>query len=190
MKKLLYYLPTIIFNVLEFALVLILGNLFHASIPNMISIVFVFMITRNLAGEGSGKHYKNPILCLIWSVIMFTTLSGISTVSFILSIILTIFYALVQTNRFDVTEAFMWKGKETSYGYLKEFVERMEGTSALSNFENKLAKVNPKAYKVYYYRFKKDCSFHDISEILEVDNRRISEILKSLELCIKIYFDM
>lgn len=188
MNKLLYYLPTILFNVFELLIIGAIGLLMGATIPAMICILLVFTLVRNLLG--GGKHYKSPLLCLIWSMLVFILLFYISTISFALAIVLAIFYAMAQTGRVDVQEMFMWKHKDAGYNYLQEFIDKMKDTTALKTFENKLAIVNPKAYKVYKYRFKENYKFSDISDILEMDTRRISEILKSIDLCLKMYFDI
>lgn len=186
MNKLLYYLPTIIFNGIEFVLLLILGMLIAVPWHQAVSILIVFMLVRNLLGLS--KHYKNPITCLIWSLLVFGLLFVIIKINYILAIVLIIFYAMAQTGRVDVRDTYMWKG--STYKYLEMFIQNKRGSSALNVFEDKLEEINPRIYNVYKYRFIKGYSYDTISEILKMDKRRISEIMKALELTIRMYFDV
>ena len=185
-KKLLYITPTVIFNLLELLILIGLGAIIKIPIWEVITILMVFMLVRNLVGEG--KHYRNPILCLVWSSIVFAALFVSARFNFTLAVVLTIFYATAQTGKVDVRDAFMWKSKNNDYQYLQEFVNKMKGTETLAVFENKLRFVNPMVYKVYHYRFKEDYSFNAISEMMKIDTRRISEMLKTLETTMNVYF--
>lgn len=185
-KKLLYITPTVIFNLLELLILIGLGAIIKIPIWEVITILMVFMLVRNLVGEG--KHYRNPILCLVWSSIVFAALFVSARFNFTLAVVLTVFYATAQTGKVDVRDAFMWKSKNNDYQYLQEFVNKMKGTETLAVFENKLRFVNPMVYKVYHYRFKEDYSFTAISGMMKIDTRRISEMLKTLETTMNVYF--
>lgn len=188
MKKLSYYVPTILFNTIELFLLLLVGMALDVEIYKMISILLTFMLVRNLIGEG--KHYKNPILCLIWSLVVFAILFLICKLNFMLAIILTVFYSSAQTGKVDVRDMFMYRVANTNYEYIQEFVDNMEGTKTLEEFETKLMCTNPKAYAVYKYRFKEKYILDDISHTLDMDKRRITEILQALELAINLYFNI
>lgn len=188
MRKFLRLVPTILFNSFEFILLAIIGVLVGIQWYEAISILITFMLSRNLIGKG--KHYRNPNECLFWSSLIFGVLFYLATIDYTLSLLLTVVYATAQTNKVDVSEMFMWKSKSTSYDYIRDFILDNKDTPALIVFEYKLEKFNPKIYDVYRYRFIKGYSFHTIGEILDLDNRRISEILKSLELAINLYFDI
>ena len=188
MKKLIRYIPSILFNTFELLLLFSIGYLLKVNIFNIICILLTFMLTRNIVGKG--KHYKSPIFCLIWSSLVFIALFLISRVNHCLAMLLTIYYAVTQTEKVDTSELFMWKGKSSNYSYIKEFITKKEGTVALQNFEDKLKATDLKAYKIYLYKFKYGYSFTTISELMNIDNRRISEILKSLELAINLYFEI
>lgn len=188
MKKLLYYVPTILFNTLELFLLFMIGTAMDVEIYKMISILLTFTLVRNLIGEG--KHYKNPALCLIWSLAVFSILFLICKLNFILALILTIFYSAAQTGKVDVTDMFMYRVANTNYEYIQEFVNNMAGTKTLEDFETKLMCTNPKAYAVYKYRFKEGYVLDDISDTLGIDKRRVTEILQALELAINLYFNI
>lgn len=182
------YLPSIIFNTVEFLLLFGISAAIGVAWYDSISILLLFTLVRCIVGEG--KHYKSPKLCLIWSLLTFVILFATTKISYPLAIILTIFYAIAQTGKVDVKEMFMWKGSNTNYEYIEKFIKKMQGTAALRTFEEKLENFNSRIYDVYKYRFIKGYTFHTISEIMDIDNRRISEMLKALELAINLYFDI
>lgn len=181
-------LPSIIFNTVEFLLLFGISTLIGIAWYEGLCVLLLFTLVRNLVGKG--KHYKNPLLCLLWSSLVFSVIFISVRIDYILAVVLTIFYAIAQTGRVDAKETFMWKGRSTNYDYIEKFIKRMTGTATLRTFEEKLEDFNPRSYNVYKYRFKKGYSFCKIGEILNIDNRRISEILKSLELAINLYFDI
>lgn len=187
-RKLIYVTPTIIFNALELLMLLGVGALLRIPIWQPAAILVLFMLVRNLVGKG--KHYRNPLLCLIWSCVVFSALFVVAKICFPLAAVLTVFYATAQTGRVDVREVFMWKGSDTDYKYIQKFVEKMNGSEALQVFEDKLKFVNDKVYKIYDYRFKKHYSFSTISNMMQIDTRRISEMLKILDTTINVYFNI
>lgn len=188
MRKLKKFIPSIIFNTVEFLLLFGLSTLIGVSWHEALCVLLLFTLVRNLVGKG--KHYRNPLLCLLWSSLVFVVIFISIKIDYLLAIVLTIFYAIAQTGRVDVKETFMWRGRSTSYDYIQEFINKMNGTATLRTFEEKLEDFNPRIYNVYKYRFKKEYSFCKIGKILNIDNRRISEILKALELAMNLYFDI
>lgn len=187
-RKLLYITPTILFNTLELVLLAGIGALLGLPVWQILTIILVFMLVRNIVGEG--KHYKNPFLCLIWSSLVFTALFISARLNFTLAVVLTTFYATAQTGKVDVRDAFMWRSSNGEYQYLQEFITKMQGTEALITFEDKLKFVNPKVYKVYKYKFIDGYSFKAISNLMQIDTRRISEMLKTLETTMNVYFNI
>lgn len=188
MERLKELLPSIIFNAAEWLLLFGIGAVIGVKWYDVVCILLLFTLVRCLVGNG--KHYKSPKLCIIWSATVFFVLFITIKINYALAIILTIFYATAQTGKVDVKEMFMWKGSNTNYDYIAKFIKNMQGTATLRTFEERLENINPRIYDVYKYRFIKGYTFHTISEILNIDNRRISEMLKALELAINLYFDI
>lgn len=182
------YLPSLVFNVSEYILLVCAGITIHVEIPIAISILLTFMLTRNLIGNA--KHYKSPILCLLWSTIIFTGLFIVSKINFILSIILTIFYATTQTDKVNVNDMFLWSGRDSRYDYITNYLIKIQDTSELQIFEDKLQKFNEDLYLIYKYKLKQNHPFSKLCEATGVDKRRICEHLKSLELAINLYFNI
>lgn len=177
--------PTIIYHVLVTTLLYSIGAKIGLPVQMMLSIALIFMLIRNALG---GKHYKNPLLCLIWSTSVFTALFLSANIDFVLAIVLTVFFAITQTSKVDVKETFMWKGGD--YEYLEEFIKENEHSPMLNAFEEKLERINKKAYKVYVYRFKEKRTFNSLSDMLDIDSRRVSELIKAVELAMNLYFNI
>lgn len=186
--KLLHNVPSAIFEAGESLLLIGFGYLVGVKWHEVLSLLLVFMIVRNVIGKG--KHYRHPSECLVWSLLVFGTSVLLIRINYILSLLLVGIYAVAQTAHVDAREMYMWKGRHTNYDYINRFIKRMEGTVALRTFEENLEEFDPRIYNVYKYRLKKGYSFGKIEEILNIDNRRISEILKALELAINLYFNI
>lgn len=186
--KLFYNVPSAIFELTEALILIGIGYLYGVKWHEVVSLLLVFMLVRNIVGKG--KHYKHPAECLVWSLLVFGTSIFLIKINYVLAVLLTAVYSVTQTGLVDVSDMFMWKGNNTSYDYIVKYIRDNQGTTALKAFENKLEMLNTKAYDVYKYRFIKGYSFNTISELLNLDNRRISEILKALELAINLYFDI
>lgn len=184
--KLFHNVPSTIFELGESLLLIGFGWLIGVKWHEVLSLPLVFMLVRSIIGKG--KHYKHPSECLIWSLLVFGTSTILIKINYPLALLLTAVYAVAQTGLVDVQEMYMWKGG--GYDYIEKFIEENEHTPALVTFENKLEKINRTAYLVYKYRFKEKCRFNEISDLVDRDERRISELLKALELCINLYFDI
>ena len=80
-KKILYYLPSIIFNVAETLAIILIGVLLlKLDILDVIVIILVFAIIRMLTR--SAMHYKSWKLCLIWSCMQISFLFLTAKVNF------------------------------------------------------------------------------------------------------------
>ena len=62
-------LPSIIFNTVEFLLLFGISTLIGIAWYEGLCVLLLFTLVRNLVGKG--KHYKNPLLCLLWSSLVF-----------------------------------------------------------------------------------------------------------------------
>lgn len=182
------YLPTVLFNTLEFILLLCIGILLRVDVLKAVCILLLFTITRNIIG--AGKHYKSPFMCLVWSSVVFLILFYITKIDFVVAIVLTVFCATAQTGKVDVHDMFMWNGRDSQYDYLEKYVDKITDTKPLEVFENKLKTLDENIYNIYKYRFKDKIPFTNICEKMNKDKRRICEGLKTLELAMNLYFDI
>jgi hypothetical protein len=74
---------------------------------------------------GGAMHYKDWYRCLIWSTLVFLSLFIVAHAGTILSIIMTIFCAYILTGKGNINDTFLWKGKDTKYEDIVEFIKDM-----------------------------------------------------------------
>ena len=83
-----------------------------------------------------------------------------------------------------------WKGKNTNYKEIADFIDSNINTGKLDDFEKRLEDISLLDYSVYLHRFKKKETFIIISKTLGISTARISESLNSIMLAFEIFFDI
>ena len=183
--KFLNYLKVILFNIAEIIIVFLLGNIFNVEINIRIMFMVLFFLTRMIIGKP--KHYSKAYKCAIWSILVFLSLYSLSSLDFIVIVLLTIFTGFISTGRADINDMFMWKGKDTKYRDIEEYIKYNSMSDELIEFERKLKEKDGISFLIYKYRFREGLSFNEISEKLDgMDNPRIAERLGQIALCIRI----
>ena len=186
MEKLKYYLPSIIFNLAEVLVISLAGKLLGLKLEIMLLIMVVFVMIR--ISLGGAMHYKSPYKCAIWSLLVFLSLFVLTNVGLGVSIIMAIFCAFILTTKGNINDAFMWKGKETKYADIEEYIKYNSMETKLIEYEEKLRNQDNLTYLVYKYRFKDKMTFSQISERLDLENPRIVEKLEQIAFSFRIYF--
>ena len=111
-----------------------------------------------------------------------------STLELPVIILLTIFTAFISTGRADITDTYMWKGKDTKYSDIEEYIKYNSMETKLIEYEEKLKNQDNLTYLIYKYRFKDKMTFSQISERLELENPRIVEKLNQIAFSFRIFF--
>ena len=186
MKKIKYYLPSIIFNVSEISVIILAGKLLGLKLEIMLMIMCSFVMIR--ISLGGAMHYKSPYKCAIWSLLVFLSLFVLTNVGFGVSIIMAIFCAFILTTNGKINDAFMWKGKDTKYSDIEEYIKYNSMETKLIEYEEKLKNQDNLTYLIYKYRFKDKMTFSQISERLELENPRIVEKLNQIAFSFRIFF--
>ena len=186
MEKLKDRLPSIIFNGAEISTIILAGKLLGLMLEEMLLILIVFIMIRMSVGKA--MHYKSPYKCAIWSLLVFLSLFVLTDVGLGVSIIMSIFCAFVLTTKGDINDAFMWKGKETKYNDIDEYVKYNAMETKLIEYEEKLKSRDNLTYLIYKYRFKDKMTFQQMSERLDMDNPRIAEKLEKIAFSFRIFF--
>ena len=186
MEKIKYYLPSIIFNVAELSVIFLAGKLLGLTLGEMLLILTVFVMIRMTVGKA--MHYKSPYKCAIWSLLVFLSLFVLTNVGFGVSVIMAIFCAFVLTTKGDVNDAFMWKGKDTKYSDIDEYIKYNSMETKVIEYEEKLKSQDNLTYLIYKYRFKDKMTFSQIGERLDLENPRIAEKLDQIAFSFRIYF--
>lgn len=186
MEKIEYYLPSIFFNVAEVLVIFLAGKLLGLKLDIMFIIFGLFITVR--ISLGGAMHYKSPYKCAIWSLLMFLSLFVLTNVGLTVSIIMAVFCAFVLTTRGDINDALMWKGNNTKYTDIEEYIKYNSMQTKLIEYEEKLKNKDNLAFLIYKYRFKDKMSFSKISERLDLENPRIAEKLEQIAFSFRIYF--
>ena len=186
MEKFKYYLPSIIFNVAEVLVIFLAGKLLGLKLEIMLVLFGIFAMIR--ISLGGAIHYKSPYKCAIWSLLIFLSLFVLTDVGLLVSIIMAVFCAYILTTKGDIYDGLMWKGRETKYSDIDEYVKYNSMETKLIEYEEKLKKQNNLSYLIYKYRFKDKMTFSEMNERLDLDNPRIAEKLEQIAFSFRIYF--
>ena len=186
MEKLKNYLPSIVFNLAETLVILLTGKLLGLGLKEMLLIMIVFAMIR--VRIGSAMHYKSPYKCAIWSTLVFLSLFVLTNVGLAVSILMAIFCAIILTGKGNINDAFMWKGKETKYSDIEEYIKYNSMQTKLIEYEKKIKSKDNLTYLIYKYRFKDKMTFAEICDRLDMQNPRLVEKLEQIAFSFRIYF--
>jgi len=184
MKKYLYNLPSIIFNVVETIIIFLVGIAIKLDIKNIIIILVVFSITRMTIG--SAKHYKDWKKCLLWTTIIFTSIFLVAKVGIVISIVITIFTAIVLSGKGDIKDIYLWK-KQSKYSDIEKYINSNTQSERLVKFEEQLKEKDDIAYTIYHNKFNEKRTFSEMEEELNMDSRRIADKLNEIALSIRVF---
>ena len=186
MKKILYYLPSVIFNIAEILVIYLAGTLLGLKLEIMLIIFVLFAMIR--IGLGGAMHYKSPYKCAIWSLLVFLSLFVVAKVGFAISLIMAVFCAYILTTKGNINDIFMWKGKDSKYKDIEEYIKYNSLQTELLEYEEKIKKQDNLNYLIYKYRFKDNLTFAEIANRLDLENPRIAEKLEQIAFSFRIYF--
>lgn len=187
MKKILYYLPSIIFNVVEILAIFIVGISLKLKLEIIILLFVLFAMVR--IKLGGAVHYKNPIKCAIWSFTIFASLFLTSYAGLKISLPITIFCAYILTTRGNVDDMFQWK-RESNYNDIDEFIKYSvtdDRKERIKKFEQKLKVEEPQLYDIYSLRFKEGYKHYEIQKMLDIPGSRLTERLNRIATSFRIY---
>jgi len=179
------FLFSLCFNIVETIVIFMIGLIFKLSPTLIIVLMLVFFFTRLLCGQP--KHYNKWYRCFVWSALTFTSVFALTDLGLVANILLTIFTGFIATGRADIKDLYQWKGKNSNYSDIDEFIKFNEFDDKLIEFENKLKEKDNLLYLLYKYRFKENYTFADISEKTGLENPRIAEKLEKIAFSLRMY---
>ena len=97
MQNFLKNLPSIIFNIAEFLIVILIGELLELTVEKMIILVVLFSICR--MAFKNAIHYKDWKRCILMTSLFFLSLFVVAKADFLLALVLTIFEAMILTGK-------------------------------------------------------------------------------------------
>lgn len=178
-------IKTLIFNIAETLLIILIGKLLNLPINFIIMIILTFCISRGFLGKA--LHFKSAYRCLIWSALILLSLFLIVKLDLKISILFTIFSAFIMTGKSNIQDMYLWKpANESKYRDIEEYIKYNEFSNNLLDFEEALKRRDNLLYLIYKYRFKDKMTFSEMSEKLDMENPRIVEKLNQIALALRI----
>ena len=179
------FIKSLLFNILETIVIFMIGLIFKLNANYIITLMLTFYLCRMLCGQP--KHYKSAYKCFVWSTLTFTSVYALTDLHIVVVILLTIFTGFISTGKANIQDMFMWKGRETKYSDIDEFVKYNPMNTKLIEFENNLKNKDDLLFLVYKYRFKDSLKFSEICERLDIDNPRLVEKLDKIAFSIRLF---
>lgn len=199
MKNKLWNIPSIIFNLLETFLILLVGWMLNLNSKDIILIVVLFVSGRIFL-KGA-MHYKSWKKCLIWTLLLMTSLFILVKIDIYIAIYMTLFSAYIVTERANVKDGYMYYKdvrREGKYREMERFIEDNINSQEVKKFEDKLRKINTiykdrykkDFYCVYELKFKEGKSFEEIKQRTNIsDNHELTKILDIIFITFNMYMD-
>lgn len=154
---------------------------------NYFLLVFASFAIVRMSIPGSAMHYNAWYRCFVWSTATLLSLLLVSNIDIYAAVLLSIFVGIVTTGKCNISEVFMWKGKDTKYQDIVDFVHYNLLDDTLLEFENRLKAYNNLQYMIYKYRFRDGLSYHKIEEKLEMESFQISREIDQIALSIRLF---
>lgn len=198
-STILYWLPSIIFNIVETIVIFGMGLMMNISIYIIIYILVVFQVVRHLIKKD--KHYKNPFKCLLWTTLIFASIFLMAKVNMIICTAACIFAPYILSGQADIKKEtiedsdskvgmYLWKQKNepSKYKLLEDYIKENKDTTEIKEFEELLDEIDNVDYKIYKLRFYEGKSLKYIAEEMEISSTaRVTEKLDEIQIILKIY---
>lgn len=187
MEKFKKILPTIIFNIAETGVIVLIGMLLDVPITYIILIIVTFLVTRGLLGKTI--HFKTWYRCMVWSLLLMLSLFELFKVDLVICITFAVFTAYILTGKANINDVYLWKNYDepSKYQDVIDYVTYNELDDKLLEFERKIKDRNNLEYLIYKYKFKDGKTFTEMSELLDMDNPRIVEQLDKIAFALRLY---
>ena len=187
MEKVRNILSTIVFNITETVLILLVGLALNLDIKLVIMIMLTFMISRGFFGKA--LHFKTWYRCLIWSLLIMMSLFVLLKVDLVLSILFAVFSAFIMTGKSNIKDMYLWNNhnEPSKYQDVMDFIKYHSLDDKLLEFEEKIKKRDSLEYQIYKYRFKDYKTFGEISELLDMETSKIVIYLDKIAFAIRLY---
>ena len=170
-------LPSLIFNVFETILLILIAYWLKVGITNTLLIFFTFEISRLFIKMP--KHYKQWQKCLCWTATIFSSLFVVARVDITVGIMCSVFTAYILSGKADIADMYMWKPQnESIHQPLIDYLKYNAICDEYLKAEELLKeRVDSKTYLIYKRKFIDGYSYERIGEEFEISNPRIKECL-------------
>lgn len=185
------FLGSMFFNIAETALIFLIGKALILPNKFIIIIMLIFMISRFIIRKffsSKALHFKTWYRCLVWSLLILLSLFILLKVDLVISILFTIFSAFIMTEKSNIYDMYLWKpANESKFRDIDEYIKFNNLNNNLLDFEDNLKRRDNKLFLIYKYRFLENRTFSEISELLDISTRQVSDDLDKIALSIRIY---
>ena len=176
-------LPSLIFNTIETILIVLMAWLLNIGLKNMFIVFLSFQVSR--AVFKLPKHYKSWQKCLIWTLLVFTSLFLVAKVDLSVGILTSVFTAYILSGKADIDDMYMWekgqsKTNKSKYQKLIDYIKFNGLSPELIQVENRLKELDNLMYIVYKRKFRELKTFKEITAELDLENPRIVEMLDKI----------
>ncbi len=195
LKLILYWLPSILFNIVETIIVFTIGIFMKVSVVEILYGMIVFQIVRQLVKED--KHYKNVFKCLLWSTLVFISIFLLSKINILFYTIGCAFSAYILSGKADVQKdeecnknkkenvgMYLWKRSidDSKYKFIEEYIQENENSERIKDFEEALNNIDSEYYKIYKLRFYDNKTLKYIANELNISSTaRVTEKLDNIQ---------
>ena len=171
MEKYKRIIGTIIFNIAETILILLMGILLKLPINYILITMLVFMISRGCFGKA--LHFKDWYRCLVWSALIMLSLFLIIHVDLTLSILFAIFSAFIMTGKSNINDMYLWSGNKSKYNALIDFVAMSPNHKILLDHEEYWRVNYPIRYEIFNLYFRERKTYQEIMTIKDLSETNL-----------------
>lgn len=188
-KNLKTKLTIIFFNLLETGIIFFSGKLLKIPLETMLIATSAFFVTRMFFNVHNYKsrHYKSAYKCMVFSLFVALSLFCLTDLGWYTVLLLSVFAGYTVTNKSNITEIYMWKGKSSKYQDIFEYVKYNSLNPTLIEFEKVLKEKDGLLYLIYKYRFVDCLSYAEISRKIDMETNRINDNIEKIALSIRMY---
>jgi len=171
---------SILFNVAEIIILFGIALSLGLCLRTIIIIMVSWTIVRNVIGVG--LHYKAWYLCGIWTIAIFVSLFVVARLDFVLSLILTLFAALILSGRANLCDTFLFKPSgqtryrkeiDTVQAILKDSNHPMYNT-LLAHEKLILYEGEQYMHEVYTHIFKNGLTLNETARLMDIETTYVS----------------
>ena len=171
MEKYKRIIGTIIFNIAETILILLMGILLKLPINYILITMLVFMISRGCFGKA--LHFKDWYRCLVWSALIMLSLFLIIHIDLKLSILFAIFSAFIMTGKSNINDMYLWSGNKSKYNALIDFVAMSPNHKILLDHEEYWRVNYPIRYEIFNLYFRERKTYQEIMTIKDLSETNL-----------------
>lgn len=178
-KEMKNFIKVLLFNIVETIIIFMIGLIFKLEPNYIITLMITFFLTRIVCGQP--KHYKKAYQCFVWSTLTFTSVYALTNLNIIVVILLTIFTGYIATGKADIRDIFMWKGNNSKYSALIDFISLSPNNSIILEHEEYWRKNYPIRFEIFRLFFRERKTYEEIMEIKDLeDSKLIQKECKSI----------